>query len=67
MVCGSSQICEHDRRRSQCKECLGSSICLNKRRSRDQSLTLIKGMPLHCSGSEESLTGKLLSPLAESL
>ena len=36
-------------------------------RTSDRFLTLIKGMPLHCSGSEESLTGKLLSPLDESL
>jgi hypothetical protein len=26
-----SQICEHDHRRSQCKDCLGSGICPQKR------------------------------------
>ena len=29
---GGSQICKHDRRRSECKERLGSSICPRKRR-----------------------------------
>ena len=29
--CGGSQICEHDRIGSQCKQCLGSAICPRKR------------------------------------
>ena len=51
-----SQICEHERRRSQCKECGGSEICEHER---------LRSRCKECGGSEICLHGRFRSRCKE--